>query len=99
MTVRAVWNGQVLAESDKTVVVEGNHYVPPETVRREFFTPSDTHTSCPWKGRASYYSVNVDGESNPDAAWYYPEPKEAAAQIRDHVAFWHGVTVEKVDEA
>lgn len=100
MTVRAVWNGQVLAESDKTIVVEGNHYFPPDAVRREFFAPSETHTTCPWKGLASYYTVNVDGAHNADAAWYYPEPKDAAAKIRDYVAFWHGVTVEKVsDEA
>ena len=100
MTVRAMWNGQVLAESDHTVVVEGNHYFPPETVNREFLAPSATHTTCPWKGLASYYTVNVNGASNADAAWYYPEPKDAAAKIRDHVAFWHGVTVEKVsDEA
>jgi uncharacterized protein (DUF427 family) len=100
MTVRAVWNGQVLAESDKTIVVEGNHYFPPDAVRRAFFAPSETHTTCPWKGLASYYTVNVDGAHNPDAAWYYPAPKDAAAKIRDYVAFWHGVTVEKVsDEA
>lgn len=99
MTVRAVWNGQVLAESDATVVVEGNHYFPPDAVRREFFTASDTHTTCPWKGLASYYTVKVNGESNPDAAWYYPEPKDAAANIRDHVAFWRGVSVEVVDNA
>ena len=100
MTVRAVWNGQVLAESEKTVVVEGNHYFPPDAVRREFFEPSATHTTCPWKGLASYYTVNVDGKSNPDAAWFYSAPKDAAAKIRDYVAFWHGVTVEKVsDEA
>jgi uncharacterized protein (DUF427 family) len=97
MTVRAVWKGQVLAESDETVVVEGNHYFPPDAVRREFFAPSDTHTTCPWKGLASYYTVNVDGATNRDAAWYYPEPKQEAAQIRDYVAFWHGVTVESVD--
>ncbi|MBS2963794.1 DUF427 domain-containing protein [Actinocrinis puniceicyclus] len=94
MAVRAVWNGKVLAESAETVVVEGNHYFPPAAVHREYFTPSDTHTTCPWKGVASYYTVTVDGESNADAAWYYPEPKDAAAQIRDHVAFWRGVTVE-----
>ncbi|HZU58592.1 MAG TPA: DUF427 domain-containing protein [Actinocrinis sp.] len=98
MTVRATWNGQVLAESDHTIVVEGNHYFPPEAVNREFFAPSTTHTTCPWKGLASYYTVNVNGESNPDAAWYYPEPKDAAAKIRDYVAFWHGVTVEKADD-
>jgi len=97
MTMRAVWNGQVLAQSEKTVVVEGNHYFPPEAVRREFFEASQTHTTCPWKGVASYYTVSVDGENNKDAAWYYPEPKPEAANIRDHVAFWHGVTVEPAD--
>jgi uncharacterized protein (DUF427 family) len=97
MTVRALWNGKVLAESGRTVVVEGNHYFPPEAVNREFFAPSQTHTTCPWKGEASYYSVSVDGAENPDAAWYYPEPKQAAANIRDHVAFWRGVKVETVD--
>jgi uncharacterized protein (DUF427 family) len=94
MTMRAVWNGQVLAQSEKTVVVEGNHYFPPEAVRREFFEASETHTTCPWKGLASYYTVSVDGARNADAAWYYPDPKPEAAEIRDHVAFWHGVTVE-----
>lgn len=97
MTMRAVWKGQVLAESDETVVVEGNHYFPPEAVRREFFTPSEKTTVCSWKGLASYYTVNVDGADNHDAAWYYPEPMEAAAQIRDYVAFWRGVTVEPVE--
>lgn len=95
--MRAVWNGQVLAQSEKTVVVEGNHYFPPEAVRREFFAASQTHTTCPWKGLASYYTVTVDGASNDDAAWYYPEPKPEAANIRDHVAFWRGVTVESAD--
>jgi uncharacterized protein (DUF427 family) len=99
MVMRAVWKGQVLAESEKTVVVEGNHYFPPEAVRREFFVPSESHTTCPWKGLASYYTVSVEGASNPDAAWYYPEPKPEAAQIRDYVAFWRGVTVEPADEA
>ena len=94
MAMRAVWKGQVLAESDETVVVEGNHYFPPEAVRREFFAASESHTTCPWKGLASYYTVTVDGASNSDAAWYYPEPKPEAAQIRDYVAFWRGVTVE-----
>lgn len=97
MTVRAVWNGKILAQSGQTVVVEGNHYFPPDAVNREFFAPSQTHTTCPWKGEASYYSVSVDGAENPDAAWYYPEPKQAAANIRDHVAFWRGVKVETVD--
>ena len=92
--MRAIWNGTVLAESDETVVVENNHYFPPQSVNREFFTESETHTVCPWKGTASYLTVQVGGESNPDAAWYYPEPKEKAAQIKDHLAFWKGVTVE-----
>lgn len=91
--MRAVWNGVVLAESDDTVVVEGNHYFPPSSVNREFFRDSATHTQCPWKGEASYYTVVADGGENVDAAWYYPEPFDAAAQIRDHVAFWHGVEV------
>lgn len=91
--MQAVWNGRVLAVSDRTVVVEGNHYFPADAVDRELFEDSATHTVCPWKGRASYYTVSVDGETNPDAAWYYPEPKPEAANIRDHVAFWHGVQV------
>ena len=91
--MQAVWNGKVLAESDRTVVVEGNHYFPADAVDRALFEDSATHTACPWKGTASYYTVTVDGESNPDAAWYYPEPKPEAANIRDHVAFWHGVEV------
>lgn len=89
----AVWKGTVLAESDDTKVVEGNHYFPPESVKREYLVPTDTHTTCPWKGEASYYAVQVDGDTNPDAAWYYPSPKDAAAQIKDHVAFWKGVQV------
>ena len=92
--MKAIWNGTVIAESDDTVVVEGNHYFPAKSVDRSLLRPSDTHTVCPWKGTASYWSLEVDGRTNPDAAWYYPEPKEAAAQIRDHVAFWKGVTVE-----
>lgn len=92
--MRATWNGVVLAESDATVVVEGNHYFPPESVNREYFQDSDTHTTCAWKGLASYHTVVVAGEKNSDAAWYYPDPKDAAAEIKDHVAFWNGVTVE-----
>ena len=92
---RATWNGAVLAESDRFEEVEGNVYFPPDTIRREYFRESPTHTVCPWKGTASYYSVAVDGETNADAAWYYPEPKDAAANIRDHVAFWKGVRVER----
>ena len=91
--MKATWNGVVLAESDDTVVVEGNHYFPPEAVNRDFFVESATHSRCPWKGLASYYSIEVEGQSNPDAAWYYPDPSEAARHIKDHVAFWKGVKV------
>jgi uncharacterized protein (DUF427 family) len=91
---RATWNGAVLAESDRTVIVEGNHYFPPDAIRREYFRNSSTHTVCGWKGTASYYDVEVGGKVNKDAAWYYPEPSPAAAQIKDHVAFWKGVQVE-----
>lgn len=92
--MKATWNGTVLAESDDTVVVEGNHYFPLSSVKQDLLEPSDTHSVCPWKGTASYYSVRVDGETNADAAWFYPEPKDAAAEIKDRVAFWKGVTVE-----
>ena len=91
--MKAMWNGKVVAESDQTIVVEGNHYFPPDSLHREFFQPSDRHTVCPWKGQASYYDVAVDGKVSEGGAWYYPEPKQAAAQIRDYVAFWRGVTV------
>ena len=91
---RAIWNGAVLAESDHTVVVEGNHYFPPDAVDEAHLRPSSTHTTCSWKGVASYYTVTVEGRDNLDAAWYYPEPKAEAANIRGHVAFWKGVTVE-----
>jgi uncharacterized protein (DUF427 family) len=91
--MRATWNGAVLAESDATRVVEGNHYFPPEALRPERLRPSDTHTTCSWKGVASYYHVVVDGRENRDAAWYYPDPKPAAEEIRGHVAFWRGVEV------
>jgi uncharacterized protein (DUF427 family) len=92
---RALWKGTVIAESDKFELVEGNVYFPPDTVRREYLKDSATHTVCGWKGTASYYTVAVDGEENKDAAWYYPDPKAAAANIKDHVAFWRGVTVER----
>lgn len=92
--VKATWNGTLIAESDETIVVEGNHYFPRESIKVEYFTNSDTHTRCPWKGTASYFNLVVDGETNPGAAWYYPEPKPAAADIKDHVAFWRGVKVE-----
>jgi uncharacterized protein (DUF427 family) len=90
---RATWNGAVLAESNDIVTVEGNAYFPEASLNRALFQPSDTHTTCPWKGVASYYTVVVDGRSNPDAAWYYPQPSDAAAQIRGRVAFWKGVVV------
>ena len=92
--MKATWNGAVLAESDDTVIVEGNHYFPPDAVRREHFRESATHTNCPWKGEASYFDVVVGDEVNRDAAWYYPQPKDAAKQIAGHVAFWRGVQVE-----
>lgn len=91
----AIWNGAVLAESDRTEVVDGNHYFPPETLNRQHFRPSQTHTVCGWKGTASYYHLDVNGEINKDAAWYYPEPKAAARNIEGMVAFWKGVTVEE----
>lgn len=92
--MKAIWNGRVIAQSDDTVVVENNHYFPKESVNAEYLTDSPTHTTCPWKGLASYYSLTVDGQTNRDAAWYYPDPKPAASQIRDHVAFWKGVRIE-----
>lgn len=92
---RATWNGATLAESDRFEVVEGNVYFPPEALRREHFRESATRTVCPRKGVASYYTIEVDGETNRDAAWYYPDPGAAAAGIRGHVAFWRGVKVER----
>jgi len=89
----ATWNGAIIAQSDTTEMVEGNHYFPLASVNPAYLKQSSKHTICPWKGTASYYSLEVDGKENPDAAWYYPQPKDAAAQIRDHVAFWRGVTV------
>lgn len=91
--MKAIWNNAVIAESDDTVVVEGNHYFPPESVNRELLRDSATQSVCPWKGTASYYTLEVNGESNPDAAWYYPETKDAAANIKGRVAFWKGVQV------
>ena len=90
---KAMWNGAVLAESDKTEVVEGNHYFPSESIHREHFQDSSTRTVCGWKGTASYFDVVVDGQTNKDAAWYYPTPKDAARNIAGHVAFWKGVQV------
>ena len=87
---RAIWNNAVLAESDKTVIVEGNHYFPRDSLRQEYFKPSSTHTVCPWKGTASYYDIEVIGRRNKDAAWYYPSPFEAAKHVATYVAFWKG---------
>jgi uncharacterized protein (DUF427 family) len=92
--MKAIWHNALLAESDKTIVIEGNHYFLPESINEEYFQQSSTHTTCPWKGEASYYNIVVDGQVNKDAAWYYPEPKAAAAEIKNRVAFWHGVKVE-----
>lgn len=91
---RATWKGTVLAESDRTIVVEGNHYFPPEAIRKDHFRPSETHTVCSWKGTASYYDVVVGGDVNKDAAWFYPTPKDAAKEITDYVAFWRGVDIQ-----
>ncbi|RFZ83122.1 DUF427 domain-containing protein [Mucilaginibacter terrenus] len=91
--MKAIWNNQVIAESNETIVIENNHYFPKESVKQEYLKNSDTHTTCPWKGVASYYSLEVNGSQNKDAAWYYPEPKSAAAQIANYVAFWKGVKV------
>ena len=91
--MRAVWNGEVLAESNDTVVVDNNHYFPPASLRRQFFKDSATTSVCPWKGTASYYDIDVNGKVNKDAAWLYPTPKSAAANIAEHVAFWKGVEV------
>lgn len=91
--MRALWKGVVIAESDDIVEVEGNHYFPPGSVNMDYLRPSDTRTACPWKGEASYYSVHAGGETSTDAAWYYPEPKDAAQHIKGRVAFWRGVEV------
>lgn len=91
--MKAIWNNQVLAESDETIVVEGNYYFPENSLNRAYFKPSATHSTCPWKGEASYYTLDVDGKTNPDAAWYYPEPKDAAQEIKGYTAFWKGVSI------
>jgi len=91
--MKAIWNGKVVAESDDTVVIEGNHYFPVESIKKEHFKESSIHTTCHWKGEASYYSLNVDGNENRDAAWYYPDPSDLAKNIKDHVAFWKGVEI------
>ncbi len=91
--MKAIWNNEVLAESNNTIVVENNHYFPPDSIKKEFFKPSATHTTCPWKGVASYYSLDVNGSENKDAAWYYPVAKDAAKNIEQYVAFWKGVSI------
>jgi uncharacterized protein (DUF427 family) len=93
--MKAIWNNETIAESDKTIVVEGNHYFPVDAVKGEYLRPSDTRTVCPWKGLAFYYTLEVDGAENKDAAWYYPETKPAAKQIENYIAFWKGVEVIK----
>ncbi|KXX71392.1 DUF427 domain-containing protein [Flammeovirga sp. SJP92] len=90
---KAIWNDVVLAESDETIVIEGNQYFPPSSVKKEYFSETATHTTCPWKGEASYYTIEVDGQKNVDAAWFYKQPKEKASEIKDYVAFWKGVKV------
>ncbi len=92
---KAIWNGAVLAESDQTIVVEGNHYFPPDSINRQYFSESQTHTRCFWKGVASYYNVTVDGKTNKDAAWYYPSTSPEAKDIQGYVAFWRGVEIKK----
>ena len=91
--MKAIWKDVVLAESDKTIVIENNHYFPPDSIHKEYFKPSDLHTTCTWKGEASYYSIEVDGELNKDAAWYYPKTREMARPIEGYIAFWRGVEV------
>lgn len=93
--MKATWKGQLLAESEDTIVIENNHYFPALSLNMQFFTKSETTSICPWKGVASYYNVVVNGEDNEDAAWYYPTPMEAASEIKGYVAFWHGIKVNK----
>lgn len=92
--MKAYWNNQLIAESSETLVVENNHYFPPDAVKRDFLLASNTHTTCPWKGEASYFDITVNGKLNKDAAWYYPSPKDAAKKIKNYVAFWKGVSIE-----
>lgn len=91
--MKATWQDTIIAESNRTIVIEGNHYFPPDSIKTEYFSPSETHSTCPWKGIASYYSLKIGDQSNADAAWYYPEPKAAAKSIKNYVAFWRGVKV------
>jgi len=91
--MQAIWNGKTIAESNETIVIEGNHYFPPDSINKEFFKENSNTTVCPWKGTASYYDVEVNGQTNSGAAWYYPQPSEKAKQIKDYVAFWRGVDI------
>jgi len=91
--MKAIWNNEIIAESDETIMIEGNHYFPPASVKKEFLKASDHHTTCPWKGEASYYSIAVDGQINKEAAWYYADPKYAAKKISGYIAFWKGVEI------
>jgi uncharacterized protein (DUF427 family) len=93
--MKAIWNNSIIAESDETVVIEGNHYFPPQSIKKEYFESSDTHTVCPWKGTASYYTLEINGKTNPDAAWYYPNASEMAKGIEGYIAFWKGVKITK----
>ncbi len=91
---KAIWNGKIIAESEKIIKLEGNLYFPPESIHQEYFHKNNSHTVCPWKGKASYYDIVVDGKTNKGAAWYYPQPSNAAQEIKDYVAFWNGVSVQ-----
>lgn len=93
--MKAIWNDTVIAESDNTIVIEGNHYFPPDSIKKEYFVESNLHSTCPWKGQASYYTINVNGDENKDAAWYYKQPSDLAKPIKDHIAFWKGVNIEE----
>ncbi len=92
--MKAIWNGKIIAESDETIIVEGNHYFPPNSINQKFFQSNNHHTTCPWKGIANYHNIVVNGEVNSNAAWYYPNPNSAASNIKDYLAFWKGVRVE-----
>ncbi len=93
--MKAIWNGKILAESNSTIVVENNHYFPDDSLNKDFFFLTNHHTSCPWKGQASYYNIEVDGKTNENGAWFYPSPKDAAMNIKNYVAFWQGVEVKE----
>lgn len=91
---KAIWNNTIIAESDNTIEIEGNQYFPPESINKEYYIPTNKHTTCPWKGEASYYTIRIGDSENENGAWYYPEPKDAASEIKNYVAFWNGVKIE-----